>query len=163
MDNFVSIPDCQDYFINKHGVVLSKHKYKEGIIMKPTLNSNGYYTIMFSINKQKKRFRIHRILAKMFIPNPNNYEFVDHINRNRIDNRLENLRWCSRMENNQNQSISIRNKSGYKHISWYTKKQRWYVQIKRNKKFVGRKCFIKLEDAIEHRNKILTELGEEII
>ena len=163
MDNFVSIPDWPDYSINRKGEVLSKRQTKEGRIMKQFLNNNGYYRVVFSINKKKQIFQIHRLLSKMFIPNPNNYPFVDHINRNRIDNRLENLRWCTLMENNQNQNIRKTNKSGYKHIYWVTKIQRWEVAIIRNKKYVGRKYFKKLDDAVEFRNKILTELGEEII
>lgn len=163
MDEFVSIPDWPDYFINKLGVVLSKRVSKEGIIKKQFLHNNGYYTVGFEINKKHKTLLTHRLLAKTFIPNPNNHEFVDHINRNRIDNRLENLRWCSRMENNQNTSISIRNKSGYKQISWYKIQQRWCVRIVRNKKQLCGRKFIKLEDAVSFRNKVLTELGEEII
>jgi hypothetical protein len=163
MDEFVSIPDYEDYFINRKGEVLSKRRKKDGRIMKQPINSSGYRRLNFKINKKLKGFLVHRLLAKMFIPNPNNYEFVDHINRDRLDNRLENLRWCSRMENNQNQTIRKTNKSGYKHISWYTKRQRWCVEIERNKKKLCGHKFIKLEDAIEFRNKILTELGEEII
>jgi hypothetical protein len=163
MDEFVSIPDFQDYFINRQGVVLSKRRYKDGIILKQTLSNRGYYIVTFSINKKRTNFPIHRGLAKTFIPNPNNYDCVDHINRNRQDNRLENLRWCSYTENNKNRSISKTNNSGYKQISWYKKQQRWCVRIHRNGKYLSRKCFKKLEDAVEFRNKILTELGEEII
>ena len=162
MDEFVSIPDYQDYFINRKGEILSKRQKKDRI-MKHTLGTTGYYTIMFSINKQHKRFKIHRLLAKMFIPNPNNYDCVDHINRDKLDNRLENLRWCTIMENNQNQTIRKTNKSGYKHICWWMKKQRWVVEIRRNNKRLCGHSFKKIEDAVEFRNKFLTELGEEII
>ena len=161
MDEFVSIPDYQDYFINRQGFVLSKRRKKDRIL-KPRINK-GYYYVSFSINNKTKNFMIHRLLAKMFIPNPNNYLCVDHINRNRQDNRLENLRWCTKTENNQNMSIRKTNKSGYKHISWYTTQQRWVVKIGRNKKLLCAHTFIKLEDAVEFRNKFLTELGEEII
>lgn len=44
---------------------------------------------------------VHRLVAKAFIPNPNNYEQVDHINSNRQDNRVANLRWISRQDNNK--------------------------------------------------------------
>jgi hypothetical protein len=63
----------------------------------------------------------------------------------------------------KNKSISKINTSGYKQICWITKKERWCVQIRRNKKQLCGNTFKKLEDAIEFRNKFLTELGEEII
>ena len=163
MDEFVSIPDCQDYFINRKGEVLSKRVSKDGRIKKQFLNNGGYYTAGFEINKKHKTLPIHRLVAKTFIPNPNNHEFVDHINRDKLDNRLENLRWCSREINCQNKSISKIDTSGYKQICWITKKERWCVQIRRNKKQLCGNTFKKLEDAIEFRNKFLTELGEEII
>lgn len=42
---------------------------------------------------------IHRLVAETFIPNPNNYSDVDHINGNTQDNRVENLRWCTHQQN----------------------------------------------------------------
>lgn len=44
---------------------------------------------------------VHRLVAKAFIPNPHNYEQVDHINNDRTDNRVANLRWMPRQRNNQ--------------------------------------------------------------
>ena len=161
MDEFVSIPDYQDYFINRKGEILSKRQKKDRI-MKPTINL-GYYRLGLRINKQSKQVLVHRLLAKMFIPNPNNYYCVDHINRDRLDNRLENLRWCNYEKNNQNQCVGKTNKSGYKHIYFESKNKKWRIVIIRNKKRVFDKLCKKLEDAVEFRNKILTELGEEII
>jgi hypothetical protein len=42
---------------------------------------------------------VHRLVAETFIPNPNNLPFIDHINANRLDNRVENLRWCTEKQN----------------------------------------------------------------
>lgn len=51
------------------------------------------------INKQE--WAIHRLVAMSFLPNPNNKPEVDHINRNKADNRVENLRWVTTKENAQ--------------------------------------------------------------
>ena len=48
--------------------------------------------------------RLHRLLAQAFIPNPQNLQVVDHKNRNKLDNRLNNLRWVTSSENNRNAS-----------------------------------------------------------
>ena len=51
----------------------------------------------------KKHF-LHRIIAEQFIPNPNNFKEVDHINHDKSDNRLQNLRWVSRSTNDKNKT-----------------------------------------------------------
>ena len=63
-----------------------------------SLHSNGYKVVRIF----KKNYRVHRLVAETFIPNPENKPFIDHINRIRTDNRVENLRWVTSQENNNN-------------------------------------------------------------
>jgi len=49
-----------------------------------------------------KKVRVHRLVAQAFLPNPNGYNEVDHINNKSQDNRANNLRWCSHKENMRN-------------------------------------------------------------
>jgi hypothetical protein len=62
--------------------------------------SNGYP----SVNLRGKTHNKHCLIALQFIPNPDNQPQVDHINRIRTDNRIENLRWVSSSENNSNKA-----------------------------------------------------------
>lgn len=58
--------------------------------------SDGYTCIsLCDKDHNKKQYRIHQLVAKAFIPNPNNYPFINHKNEIKNDNRVENLEWCS--------------------------------------------------------------------
>lgn len=57
--------------------------------------SNGYKHISY----KGKSYRVHRLVAKAFIPNPHNYPYVDHIDGNKLNNHYTNLRWCTHQQN----------------------------------------------------------------
>ena len=91
----------KDYKICKNGDVISCRFNKEKIL-KPGNNTWGYLQVGLYKNNKLKTFRIHRLIALHFIDNPNNYECVDHVNRNKRDNRIENLRWITQSGNKRN-------------------------------------------------------------
>lgn len=60
---------------------------------------DGYQRIVLMKKAVKKRFMCHRLVAQEFIPNPEDKPFINHINGNKSDNRVENLEWCTQSEN----------------------------------------------------------------
>lgn len=71
-----------------------------GRVLKHTVKG-GYNYVALCKNSMLKSFSIHRLAAKAFISNPENKLHVNHINKNRGDNRMENLEWTTAAENNQ--------------------------------------------------------------
>lgn len=75
----------------------------KGKILKPQTNhSSGGYKQVVLYNKGCKTYKVCRLVAKAFIPNPENKPCVDHINTVRTDDRVENLRWVTHKENSNN-------------------------------------------------------------
>jgi len=62
--------------------------------------SQGYCYICL-VGEKKQNFRVHRLVALVFIPNPNNYPYVNHIDGNKENNCVENLEWCTQLYNTQ--------------------------------------------------------------
>lgn len=100
-----------NYRIYDDGRVMNE---QTGFYYKGTIR-NGYR--WFDLKWKNKRFSKsqHRLIAEAFIPNPNNYEYVHHINNNRLDNRIENLKWVTPSENNlgKNRSLSLKDHNDY--------------------------------------------------
>ena len=70
----------------------------------------------------RKDCSIHRLVAKAVIPNPEDKPAVDHINGNRLDNRVENLRWVTQKENNNNPNTKWKGHSVYSQIQGFNPK-----------------------------------------
>lgn len=86
------------YTITDKGEVIS-YKHHEPRVMKTWLQKSGYENIKLCKENVNYHFLVHRLVAQAFIPNPNNLPEVNHKNKIRNDNRVENLEWCSRIDN----------------------------------------------------------------
>ena len=80
-------------------------------ILKPQIDINGYKYVRLYNGDKWKYFKVHYLVAKMFIPNVNNEPTVDHIDRNKQNNEVSNLRWASYVEqaNNKDKTNIIEN------------------------------------------------------
>lgn len=81
---------------------------KSGKILKPNSNNTGgYLQVALSKNGKVKRFYVHRLVAEAFLPNEDELPEVDHINSDKTDNRVANLQWISKIENNRKKETGI--------------------------------------------------------
>lgn len=137
-----------NYSINEVGDVRND---TSGRIKKPFVNKkNNYLIVDLYMNNKSKKVPIHRLVAEAFILNPENKLTVDHIDRNRRNNSIENLRWATYSEQNscfgtygvRSEKIEViqyeeeRKKRGGGHISW--------------KRIIGKLQFESITDASKH-------------
>ena len=88
-------------------------KNKNPMILKQTIDrKNGYLTVSLSKNGKKKIHRVHKLVASIFIDNPNNYPVINHKDGNKLNNCVDNLEWCTYKQN-----IIHSWKNGLSHIS----------------------------------------------
>jgi hypothetical protein len=96
------------YKINRNGDIYSCVRCKN---LSHQLTEDSYYYVHLKKEGIRSKCRIHRLLALQYIDNPNELPEVDHIDRNRSNNILTNLRWVTRVENRNNRADIIINKS----------------------------------------------------
>jgi len=138
--------------IKKRILKCSIHSGKSGGYKGINIKTNGY--------KKAKWIPIHRIIALTFIPNPNNYPVVNHKNGNKLDNRVENLEWCTHSHNNKEAY-----KLGLRKVSDKTRQQfkrdcltpRHIEQAKENLRKSKQKAIQKSKEANSYKVKLIKE------
>jgi hypothetical protein len=85
------------YYVSRQGQVYSAHTDR---ILKDS-NCAGYRNVGLAVNGRSKKFKVHRLVALAFLPNPQNKPDVNHKDGNKANNCLGNLEWCTEKENVQ--------------------------------------------------------------
>ena len=108
------IPEYEGlYQVSNFGRVKSLKRGKENIL-KHIKTKDGYFFINLYQNGKQKNFKVHQLVARMFIPNPYNLPIINHKDENKQNNHVSNLEWCTIHYNNcygtRNKRISIAHK-----------------------------------------------------
>lgn len=103
MEEWKVYPEFPTYEISNKGQVKN---IKRGTLLKLQKDKDGYLCANMSYQGKKYHRRVHRLVAITFIDNPENYELVDHIDRNKENNYVSNLRWTDIQGNNRNKETN---------------------------------------------------------
>lgn len=134
MEIYKKLNGFDDYEISNYGNILSL-KFNKIKKLKYHINTNGYYCVNLSMNGKYKKYKVHQLLAITFLDHtPCGMDMViDHIDQNKLNNKLDNLRIVTQRENMLN--ISRDNyTSKYNNIYFNKGKNRWMVVYYRNNK-----------------------------
>lgn len=94
----------------------SRIKFHPEMILTPVIGKRGYFVVGLSQNGKTKTKTLHRLIAEAFIPNPDNKPYIDHIDGNRLNNEISNLRWVTAKENSNNPVSLERNRQSTKNL-----------------------------------------------
>ena len=149
----MEIEGYENYLIYNDGRVFNKKRKR---FLKKS--KDEYKKVcLYNGDGKPKDFRIHRLVAKYYCinENPEEYNIVDHIDRNPDNNHYTNLRWCNISVNMKNRG-DFKSKTGYFNI--YVSKELYQVCIKRNK-IIYQKYFKTIEEAIKYRDELLSSFN----
>ena len=157
--NMIDIPEYEGLY--KFDLdLLQVYSIKRNMYLKNTLNNVGYLRVRLYNKCKGTTFGIHRLCYMCNNPTDDitNFE-IDHIDNDRTNNNIENLRKATRSENKSNNKTMITNKLGLKNIT-KTKWNTYRFKLVKNK-IIYRKTFKNLQDAIDYRDKfVLEKCGE---
>lgn len=91
-------------YVTRAGLVYRRTKHGELRLCSTSLNRGYEYVPVYRPTAGRSCMQVHRLVAIAFIPNDEGFSEIDHIDRNKTNNNVENLRWCSRKTNNLNKA-----------------------------------------------------------
>ena len=154
----MEINDFENYLIFSDGRVWSKRKPGINKFLKLCLNNKGFYFVCLSKNGRPTPKTIHRLLATHYIQNPENKPTVIHIDRNKLNNDLSNLKWATYSENQFNKDAYGQVK--YKGVYIRNKMYRCSITIKGQTKYIG--SYKTSEEAHNARNVFINNISYNI-
>ena len=160
------------YWITKTGQVRNCRK-----VMKTYRINSGYLCIDLTKHGLKRKFLLHRLVASVFMPNPENHPEINHKDENKDNNCVDNLEWCTRSHNKQHSMATgtydaiytTKNSLGKKHlprsvskyhnVGWDKSRCKWTACIRSNGKNYERRRFDTEIEAALHVNHLIDKYG----
>ena len=115
------IDGYNNYEISSHGRVRNNCTNR---ILKTQIQF-GYEIVRLTKDKKRNEIRVHRLVGFAFLHKENNQTQIDHIDQNRLNNMLNNLRWSTPSINCRNKSVGIINLSGHLGVNFDESRNRW--------------------------------------
>lgn len=130
-ETFLSVPGYEGlYEVSNKGNVKS---LRRGIILKPSI-LHGYLRVGLHKDNKTQYYVVHRLVALVFIPNPENLPFVNHKDESRNNNCVENLEWCTAQYNNTYGTAikrRVEKRTGREYIEDPVKRHQHRLEVKR--------------------------------
>ena len=158
IEHWASIDGYLNYQVSWWGRVTNT---KTGRILKPGTSSHGYRYVALSKNGKVKTHYIHQLVAREWVPNPEEKKCVDHRDGDRINNHFENLRYATHSENNRHRSKRANTTSMYYGVSWQKNAGKWRAQIQIDGRRKNLGCFTDEKQAAEVFNTAAAEFYKE--
>jgi hypothetical protein len=156
--NWKNIEGYANYLVSDLGFVMNKKTLR---ILQAGTNKYGYHHVCLCECKVRETLKIHTLVAKHHIDNPSGYKCVDHIDHDKNNNCVTNLRWCSSSQNSMNRSKRTNTTSNYKGVCWDKHAQKWRVQIKVDGKLKHIGYFVsEVQAAVAYNNAAIQYYAE---
>jgi hypothetical protein len=142
------------YKISNYGRVKSFRTNKDGLVLKGNISISNYKRYLLTLSDKSLLYIFaHKLVGEYFLDNPNNYNIVDHIDGNSLNNHVNNLRWVNNQQNTLNSKLPISNKSGKKGVWFHQGRNKWVAFWTVNGK-KQEKHFKNFEEAVIHREEM---------
>jgi hypothetical protein len=169
IEQFKDIPDYEGLYqvsdlgriksLERRVFALNKNCIYKPIIIKSFVTKRGYFEVRLCTNNTSKAKKIHRLLAESFIPNPNQKPQVNHIDANRLNNKISNLEWVNNRENSCHRVKNSYFTSKYVGVSYFKRDNKWRSSIQVNGKSIRFGMFNTEEEAYQKRVDFEKENG----
>lgn len=145
----MDVIDYPNYRIYDDGRVYGKRKKT---FLKPYKINTGYYVVDLYRDNKRKKFLIHRLVGIHYLEKVDGLDIIDHIDRDRTNNHVGNLRWSNKVLNAYNRGVQCNNKLGHKNIFFCNTHKVYIHRVKVDGKLKSKR-FKNLDDCIEYKRQ----------